>query len=59
MEILKAFRCNPQYANLKELCNKGTVGRILQHKRISDCQEAVLVHQSVTGLYEVREDLLG
>ena len=58
LEILKAFRCNAQNANLKELCGKGTVGRITISKRISGCGKAALVHQSVTGLYEVREDLL-
>ena len=58
LEILKPFRCNPQNANLKELCGKGTVGRITMNKRIDGMKSAHLIHQSVTGLFEVRENLL-
>ena len=58
LEILKAFRCNAQNANLTELNGKGTVGRVCVAKKISSSKNAYLIHQSVTGLYEVREDLL-
>lgn len=58
MEILKAFRCNPQNANLTNLCGKGTVGRVLISKKLSTYKTAFLIHQSVTGLFEVRENLL-
>lgn len=58
MEILKAFRCNPQNANLKSLCGKGTVGRVQISKKLDNITSAFLIHQSPTGLYEIREDLL-
>lgn len=58
LEILKPFRCNAQYANLSALCGKGTVGRVQIHKKLSIAASASLIHQSVTGLYERREDLL-
>lgn len=59
LEILKPFRSNAQNANLKELCGKGTVGRIVVNKKLNALKSAFLIHQSVTGLFEVREDLLG
>ena len=59
LEILKPFCSNAQNANLNELCGKGTVGRITINKKISSLKTASLIHQSVTGLYEVCEDLLG
>ncbi len=58
LEILKAFRCNPQNANLTALCGKGTVGRVKISKKLSGCKTALLLHQSPTGLYEYKEDLL-
>lgn len=58
LEILKAFRCNAQNANLSLLCGKGTVGRVLISKKLENCTSAFLIHQSPTGLYEVRENLL-
>ena len=58
LEILKAFRCNAQNSNLTNLNGKGTVGRILINKKLDGYSTAFLIHQSVTGLYEVREDLL-
>ena len=59
LEILKPFRSNAQNANLKDLCGKGTVGRITENKKLDAKESAYLIHQSVTGLFEVREDLLG
>ncbi len=58
LEILKSFRCDSVYANLKDLGKTGTAGRVQINKKISGCQSAYLIHQSVTGLYEYREDLL-
>ena len=58
LEILKPFRCNAQYANLSALNGKGTVGRVLIQKKLNNAMSASLIHQSVTGLYECREDLL-
>ncbi len=58
LEILKAFRCNAQNTNLTVLCGKGTVGRVLISKKIDSYNSAYLIHQSPTGLYEIRENLL-
>ena len=58
MEILKAFRCNAQKPDFTLLCGKGTVGSLLKNKNISQLSAACLIHQSVTGLYEVKEDIL-
>ena len=58
LEILKAFRCNAQKPDFTLLCGKGSVGAILKNKNISQLSSAYLVHQSVTGLFEVRENLL-
>lgn len=58
MEILKAFKCDAQNPNLKELCGKGVVGRIQKKAALQGFQSAYLIHQSPTGLYEYRTDLL-
>ncbi len=58
MEILKAFKCDAQNPNLKELCGKGVVGRIQKKTALQGFQSAYLIHQSPTGLYEYRTDLL-
>lgn len=58
MEILKAFKCDAQSSNLKELCGKGVVGKILKNTSLQGLQSAYLIHQSPTGLYEYRTDLL-
>ncbi len=58
MEILKAFKCDAQNPNLKELCGKGLVGRIQKKSALQGFQTAYLIHQSPTGLYEYRTDLL-
>ena len=58
MEILKAFKCDAQNPNLKELCGKALVGRIQKNAALQGFQTAYLVHQSPTGLYEYRTDLL-
>lgn len=58
MEILKAFKCDAQNPNLKELCGKGLVGRIQKKAALQGFQSAYLINQSPTGLYEYRTDLL-
>ena len=58
MEILKAFKCNAQKPVFTKLCGKGEVGSILKNKNITQLSSAYLIHQSVTGLYEIRENLL-
>ena len=58
LEILKAFKCDRQCPNFKALCGKGSVGILQYNKKISENSSTYLVNQSVTGLYEVKTDLL-
>lgn len=57
-EILKIFICDAQKADLKELCGKAVGKRVRRSANISSCNSAFLIHQSPTGLYEYRTDLL-
>lgn len=56
-EVLKSFKCNREITDLK-LLKGGKTGVVLYSKTISNFESAKLIHQSVTGLYEVKEDLL-
>lgn len=56
-EVLKSFKCNREITDLK-LLKGGKTGVVLYSKTISNFASAKLIHQSVTGLYEVKEDLL-
>ena len=58
MEILKAFRCDRQLSDLKSIGGSASSGVISTNKKISGMQSAYLINQSVTGLYEVKVDLL-
>jgi CRISPR-associated endonuclease Csn1 len=58
LESLKAFCCNAAYANFTELSGKGTRGRVELNKKVSALSSAYIIHQSVTGLYEHKIDLL-
>ncbi|MBQ3379739.1 MAG: type II CRISPR RNA-guided endonuclease Cas9 [Clostridia bacterium] len=58
MEILKAFKCDAQNANFEILNGKKTVGRIQRSKNLRNLKTAYLINQSVTGLFEVKTDLL-
>lgn len=57
-EILKSFKCNPALTSLSLLCGKGNVGSILKNKKISELKSVYLIHQSVTGIFETKTDLL-
>lgn len=57
-EILKIFICDAQKADLKELCGKAVGKRVRRSANISSCNSVFLIHQSSTGLYEYRTDLL-
>ena len=57
-EILKAFKCDATTPSFKELCGKGVVGRVQKSKKISENESVCLVHQSVTGIFETKIDLL-
>lgn len=58
LEILKAFKCNAEHPSFKELCGKGTVGITLKNKKISGNETVYLIHQSASGLFEIKQDLL-
>ena len=59
MEILKAFKCNAQNPDFSNLSGKGSVAQVLRSMKLGNYESAYLVNQSVTGLYEIRTDLLG
>ena len=58
LEILKAFKCDRQDPNFKELCGKGSVGKIRHTTNLSNDESVFLINQSVTGLFETKTDLL-
>lgn len=58
LEILKAFKCDAQAPDFTKLCGKGKVGQILQNNNISKLNNASIINQSVTGLYEIEADML-
>ena len=58
MEILKAFKCDAKKPSFKELNGKGSVGSILKNKKLSSYDSVYLIHQSASGLYEKKIDLL-
>lgn len=57
-QIINWINSNTQNINLKNLGGKEHMGTIKLNKKISDCKEALLIHQSVTGMYERSIDLL-
>ena len=57
-EVLKLFTCTAELPNLKELCGSTISERIRKSANISGLNSAYLIHQSPTGLYEYRTDLL-
>lgn len=57
-QIMMMLQCNAVKPDFTELCGKKVGARIRKSCKISDLNSAFLIHQSVTGLYEVREDLL-
>lgn len=59
MEILKVFKCDSVFGNFKEFNgSSGTAGRVQKSSNISSFTSAFLIHQSSTGLYETKVDLL-
>lgn len=57
-EVLKLFTCTAELPNLKELCGSAIGECIRKSANISGLNSAYLIHQSPTGLYEYRTDLL-
>lgn len=58
LEILKTFKCDSQITSFKELNGAATTGIIRPSNTISSMDSAYVVHQSVTGLYETKVNLL-
>ena len=59
LEILKTFKCDRTITSLKELNGKGTAGVIRFSNNLSNCKTAILINESITGLYETKVNLLG
>lgn len=57
-EILKAFKCDRQLLSLELLNGKKSVGNIKISKDLSSRKSVKLIHQSITGIYEIKQDLL-
>lgn len=57
-EILLGFAANTNPVNLSDIGGSKKAGEAKIKKNITDLKECVLIHQSVTGLVETREDLL-
>ena len=51
-EILKLFKCNPEMPDLSRIGGSKEVARIRISMNVTDRKNMILVHQSVTGLYE-------
>jgi len=47
-----------QNVNLKDVCGSEHAGTQTLNKKISESKECILIHQSVTGMYERKIDLL-
>ena len=58
LELLKLFKCDRTTANLTLIGGAKTSGVICPMKTVSNCNNAYLINQSVTGLFETRVDLL-
>ena len=59
LEILKTFRCNSECSDLSTLGRGKKVGSLKTSCNITDCKSAYIINQSVTGLYEIKTNLLG
>ncbi len=58
LNLLKMFSCKNESVDIKELTNKDKFGSIIKSIIISKYSTAFMINQSVTGLYEVKVDLL-
>lgn len=57
-QIISWINSSTQNVNLKDVCGSEHSGMQRLNKKISECKECILIHQSVTGMYERRIDLL-
>ena len=58
VQIINWINSATQNVNLKYLNGSEHAGTMTLNKKISECNECILIHQSVTGMYERRIDLL-
>lgn len=57
-QILYWINSTTQNVNLKDLKGSEHAGMLQLNKKISECNEAILIYQSTTGMYERKLDLL-
>ena len=57
-QIISWINSSTQNVNLKDVCGSEHAGTQTLNKKISEYKECILIHQSVTGMYERRIDLL-
>lgn len=57
-QIIDWIKSKTQGVDLTDIQGKNQSGTMKVNKRISECKECILIHQSVTGMYERRIDLL-
>lgn len=57
-QIIYWINSTTQKVNLKDMKDSENAGMQRLNKKVSECNEAILIHQSVTGMYEKRIDLL-
>ena len=57
-EILHMFRCQSTLANLKAIGGPANAGKLALNNNITGYDNIAIIHQSVTGIYEKRIDLL-
>lgn len=57
-EILHIFQCQSGLANLKKIGGGGQAGRIQINYNITGQKDISIIHQSVTGIYEQKINLL-
>lgn len=57
-QIINWINSTTQNVNLKSLKGSEHAGTLTLNKKISECNEFILMHQSITGMYERRIDLL-
>lgn len=57
-QIIYWIRSTTQNVDLTDLKGSKHAGTLVLNKKISECKEAILIHQSVTGMYERKVNLL-
>ena len=57
-EVLNLFACNRSMANFTLIDLAGQSGMLTTNRVLSKYKTALLIHQSITGLFEHMQDLL-